>query len=239
MSGHTKWADIKHKAATYPATCTGCEQYVYEAADSGPCPVCFPAEDAQVFETRWWGDCVNTYGEESKQHAYAALMGLDLRDRGGPGPTIDLRGVSVLDLGGGPVSLLLKTENGGTRTVVDPLPVPTWVGDRYAAAGINLVGRAAEGFTDEDCPRYDEVWIYNVLQHVYDPIEVLKTAARHSDYLRLFEWVYVPAHEGHPHELHAAHLDRWIGGKGRVQGVNRNGATGTAYIYTGALRRGR
>lgn len=27
---------------SYPALCTGCEQFVYEDELSGPCPVCFP-----------------------------------------------------------------------------------------------------------------------------------------------------------------------------------------------------
>lgn len=26
----------------YPALCTGCERFVYEDEDSGPCPNCFP-----------------------------------------------------------------------------------------------------------------------------------------------------------------------------------------------------
>ena len=27
---------------TYPTQCTGCERFVYESEDSGPCPNCFP-----------------------------------------------------------------------------------------------------------------------------------------------------------------------------------------------------
>jgi hypothetical protein len=227
---------VEHDGFGDPAFCTGCMKYVYESDDSGPCPVCFPetGADAQEFEARWWGNCANTYGEETKQHAYAAVLGLDLRDRGGPGPTINLSGASILDLGGGPTSLLLKTENRGqVSTVVDPLPVPDWVKARYEAEGIAYLQRAAEGFSDG--VRYDEVWIYNVLQHVYDPVEVLKTAARHADYIRIFEWVDVPAHEGHPHELKAAQLDKWLGASGNVLGMNHHGASGKAYVYTGAI----
>lgn len=28
---------------TYPTLCTGCERFMYESKDSGPCPICFPA----------------------------------------------------------------------------------------------------------------------------------------------------------------------------------------------------
>ena len=54
-------------------------------------------EDAQEFEAAWWGNCANSYGEETKQLVYARLMELELRDFGGPGPEIDLDGKIVLE----------------------------------------------------------------------------------------------------------------------------------------------
>jgi hypothetical protein len=188
---------------------------------------------AQDFERDWWGDCTNTYGEETKQLVYARLMGMRFQDAGGPGPQFDLFGRSVLDLGGGPSSLLLKTVNAGQRTVVDPLEIPKWVYKRYMTAGIKLCRMHAEVFRT-DPGIYDEVWIYNTLQHVDDPEQVLWTARKAAPFLRLFEWIDVPAHEGHPHELSQESLDLWIGDVGELWPLDgQGGCKGIAYVYVG------
>lgn len=187
--------------------------------------------NAHDFEREWWGTCANTYGEETKQLVYAGLMELELRDRGGPGPTIDLERKSVLDLGGGPASLLLKTTNAERRTVVDPMSLPDWVLERYILAGIAFVPVPAETFRTYQ--PYTEVWIYNVLQHVRDPRQVIEVAKASAPILRLFEWIDVPPYEGHPHELKRAELEQWIGGKGTIYDLDNGGAVGTAFVFVG------
>lgn len=184
------------------------------------------AESAQSFEAAWWGDCTNTLGEEAKQITYAHRMGLVNEPRDGRWPVYDLAGRSVLDLGGGPVSMLLKCVNRGDCTVVDPCPYPKWVKKRYEAAGIDYSVATAEGWNDTG---YDEAWCYNVLQHVVDPQAVIETARRSASVLRIFEWIEMPPCEGHPHTLHAVDLNEWIGGDGTVEHVDENGAVGLAY----------
>lgn len=188
---------------------------------------------AQDWEAEWWGPCTNTFGEEAKQITYAHRMGLVNEPHLGKWPVYDLDGRSVLDLGGGPTSMLLKTRNGGTLTVVDPCPYPDWVVARYEHSGIEHVRHDAETFTSEH--RYDECWIYNVLQHVIDPELVIDTARAHADTLRIFEWVGMETDIGHPHSLEPSLLDEWIGGTGTVTWVDENGATGTCYHGTFAL----
>jgi len=61
----------------------------------------------QDFEADWWGSCANTYGEESKQIVYARLMNLSPQNLDGHWPVYDIDGGSVLDIGGGPSSMLL------------------------------------------------------------------------------------------------------------------------------------
>lgn len=179
-------------------------------------------ELAQQFEAGFWGDCANSYGEETKQLVYARYMGLNFVNSGGPGPVYDLDGGSILDLGGGPASLLLKCVNGGLLVVVDPCEYPDWVHERYEAHGIELVTEPAEDFDDPE--GFDEVWIYNVLQHVFDPEEVLSIAIRHSECLRVFEWLDMPISPGHPHTLT---MDDFPPGL-ETGYVNEGGAVGTA-----------
>lgn len=188
-------------------------------------------EDHQAFEQAWWGECVHTFGEEAKQITYAHRMGLEVVDNGsGHWPLYDLGGKSILDIGGGPVSMLLKTFNGGDHLdVVDPCNYPKWTIDRYKAASIRYVLSGAEdveGFIEKS---YDECWIYNVLQHVEVPADVIQTAKDHSDVIRIFEWVDTPPTLGHPHTLTADFLNENLGGQGTVEQINENGAWGKCY----------
>lgn len=180
----------------------------------------------QEWERAWHGTCANTFGEEAKQLTYAHLMGLVNIPVDGKWPVYDLNQYSVIDLGGGPASMLLKTVNGSTRTVVDPCPYPGWVNERYAHAGIDYHMAEAETFGGA---KHSECWIYNVLQHVLDPEQVIESARRNAHVLRIFEWLETPVVDGHPHTLHAHELNAWIGGVGHIGHVDENGATGLAY----------
>lgn len=168
-------------------------------------------DDDQEWERSWWGSCCNTFAEETKQITYAHRMGLKNEPAAGRWPLYDLRGKSVLDIGGGPTSMLLKTVNGVRLHVADPCKYPAWVAERYKLAGITYTQQAGEDLTIPFTPRFDEVWIYNVLQHVQDPEAIIRNARMQAPVLRIFEWVYLPPHIGHPHELRPEKLREWIG----------------------------
>jgi hypothetical protein len=193
-----------------------------------------PWMDEQHWEMAWWGDCTNTFGEEAKQISYAHRMGLVNDPVGEHWPGYDLAGKSVLDLGGGPTSLLLKCRNGGRRAVVDPGDYPRWTLERYLFAGIEVYREMAEhtlmiaAFDDQ---HFDEVWIYNCLQHVENPAAILAAASELSSVLRIFEWLDIPACPGHPWELKETQLDAWIGDKGSTEVMQgENGCWGRAYF---------
>lgn len=187
--------------------------------------------DAQEWETSWWGDCTNTLGEELKQLTYARRMGLVMHHDGRSPYNIDLGGMSVLDIGGGPVSLLLKCTNMGKCAVADPMPLPKWVAERYKLARIvhmKLPGEKVlpEVFVDD----YDEVWIYNCLQHTQDPRLIIENAKRAGQLIRIFEWIETAVNTGHPHSFTAEQLDEWLGGHGRVEQLNgENNCYGKCY----------
>lgn len=188
--------------------------------------------DDQEWEAGWWGDCTNTYAEETKQLTYAHRMGLTLTDFGdGRWPVMDLQGRSVLDIGGGPVSMLLKTRNGGARVIADPCQYPEWIAARYDIAGIEYHIIEGESLLDivSDLPTFDEVWIYNVLQHTHDPALIVANARALAPVVRMFEWVDLPPHPGHPQMLKAKVLDGWLSGRGTVEQMNENGCHGRAY----------
>lgn len=185
-------------------------------------------EMAQEFERSWWASCHATYKEETKQLTYAYKMGLAARDDGARFPTYDLAGKRILDIGGGPTSILLKCTNfGSASAVVDPCTYPAWVGERYQSAGIGLWPMKAEDLTYH-CA-FNEAWIYNCLQHVEDPEKIIANARRVAPVIRIFEWIDMAPCEGHPQMLVENELNEWLDGKGTTEFLNENGCYGRAY----------
>jgi len=182
---------------------------------------------AQEWERNWWGNCANTYGEEEKQLLYAEKMGLNrFKFHDGKSPyNFDLSGISVLDFGGGPCSLLLKCRN-VRGAVIDPLDFPEWVRMRYQLAEIEFFCETAEGFNGEG---FDEAWLYNVLQHVIEPEQVIRNAKKAAKLLRVFEWIDTPTNEGHPHALSERWLNTILDGEGKVEQLAECSCYGRAY----------
>jgi len=183
-------------------------------------------ENAQKWEASWWVGVANTYGEETKQLLYANRMGLRLFHDGKSPYNIDMKGTSVLDIGGGPVSLLLKCVNVRGK-VVDPLEFPLWVYDRYELAGIEFEAGTGEEISENG---WDECWIYNVLQHVKDPQKVVENAKKAGKLIRIFEWLDTVSNIGHPHILTEDALNEWLGGEGKAEKLKGEAhCYGTAY----------
>ncbi len=177
------------------------------------------------FEASFWGDCTNTYAEEMKQYMYGEYMGLEIRHHWFMAPR-----PRILDVGGGPVSMLLKTWGLKEGLVWDPLPYPSWTDERYKAKNIRV--RRAYG-EDLDESGWDEVWMYNCLQHTTDPAKIIRNCLRAGRVFRIFEWIDIPAYEGHPQMLTKPLLDEWIGIDGKTaQFVNQVECTGRAYFAT-------
>jgi len=182
-------------------------------------------EKSIEWEEEWWGNCVNTLGEEVKQLLYAQKMGLITAPTFKTPYRFELNGISVLDIGGGPVSLLLKCENGGHLVVSDPLPVPNWVKERYDAAGIIFYEIKGEDLLKEreefnSKLIFDEIWIYNVLPHCENPKKIIENAKQIGKLIRIFEWIDTPIGKGHLSSLTEKELNEWLGGEGKVEQLN-------------------
>ena len=87
-------------------------------------------EKAQEWEKGWHGTVSNTLYEEQKQIIYADRMGLSwVKDHKTP-YNLDCNNKSIIDIGGGPCSILLKAINHKGLVVIDPLEFPCWVYQR-------------------------------------------------------------------------------------------------------------
>jgi glycosyltransferase involved in cell wall biosynthesis/SAM-dependent methyltransferase len=171
-----------------------------------PPPVPTVWEEANRWESEWWGLEPNDKwkSEIEKQWTYARLMGLPKHP--------DLRSTRVLDVGCGPVSMLLKASGltKGKRTCVgiDPLKVSQETIRRYEKAGIMFLNMKAEDIKPEAFDGgFDEVWVYNCLQHTEDPKKILDKIKKVTKAIRLFEWLDLPPCPGHPQTLTEALFD--------------------------------
>ena len=174
------------------------------------------------FERNYWGNCCNTFDEEQKHFVYAHFMGLEIKHYKFVTPKF-----RILDVGGGPASMLLKVADLSAGLVVDPMAYPRWTVDRYAMKNIHVKVQAAEEM--DECG-WDEVWLYNCLQHTIDPYKIVSNCMRAGKKFRVFEWLDVPPHEGHPWMLTEESMNKWIGSPGKTVMLNDvKGCTGKAY----------
>ena len=175
------------------------------------------------FEIGYWGDCTNTFDEEQKHYVYADCMNLNVQHY----RIIMESPLKILDVGGGPVSMLLKTSQLSSGVVFDPIDWPDWVKIRYACKNIEHVCDYAENL---NLTGFDEVWMYNCLQHTHDPEKIIKNCIRAGKVFRIFEWIDIPPHDGHPQMLTKELLDKWTGSSGKINTYNDfHGCTGKAY----------
>jgi glycosyltransferase involved in cell wall biosynthesis/SAM-dependent methyltransferase len=177
---------------------------VTEEFESGPhCAPVSPEvwETAQQHERDWWGTEPHLRWQEEieKQQTYARLMGLP--------HDLNMGNKTILDVGCGPVSMLLRATHGGAAGV-DPLLMSEETKAKYAHANIALYHGKAEDF--EPPQHFDEAWMYNCLQHVDDPDKVMAMLLQSADAVRIFEWIEMPNDSMHPHSLRIDQFERWI-----------------------------
>jgi hypothetical protein len=134
--------------------------------------------------------------------------------------------IRVLDIGGGPVSMMLKTSQIKEGKVYDPANYPEWTIERYKEHNIQYVKKGGE---ELDETGFDEVWIYNCLQHTEDPELIINNAKKAAKTLRIFEWLDLAKGVGHPQTLTQENLEKWIGQKGNVKVISENGADGKCF----------
>lgn len=152
----------------------------------------------QRYERESWGNDIflNLENVEvRKQNFYAHLMGLTENIEE---VKIDLKNKTVLDVGCGPVSLLLRSFNFKKAIGIEPLDYGDEIKKVFLNHNINLLNIPAEEM-DFNENEFDEIWLYNVLQHVYDPVLILEKIQKFGKTIRLFEWLDIPPHLGHPH----------------------------------------
>lgn len=159
--------------------------------------------EANLGEQEAWEDL---FKDENKLEQFDALQR--------HGPILDIidssfKNKKICDIGGGPISLL-RNFNIGPSVVVDPLNLPDKYLDFYASKNITYFKGMAEDFIKEIDLKFDEVWIYNCLQHVSDPYYILDNVYKLAPILRISEPCEVPTNKLHPHIFHVEEFKSYL-----------------------------
>lgn len=176
----------------------------------------------QQWERNWWGlDWAPHWDDEiKKQDGYFRLIGFpDNRDFGTK---------RILDVGGGPISILQRSNHGspnGWSRSVDPIEVSDATRKRYQEAEVEFLNIKAEGMpapgflTQEgvtaEAVVFDEIWMYNLLQHTDDPHEIMRrmiACSKPGTVFRIFEWIDLGICPGHPQNLTEEMFAQHFGG---------------------------
>lgn len=146
---------------------------------------------------------------------------------------LDFKGKKVIDIGGGPCSILLRA-NGGKRrelnptieswgvdksttktangVVIDPVICSEYVKIRYNYFNIDFINDDAESLYKyyNEINYFDEAIIYNCLQHVMNPVEILDQVIKVSKKIRICEPINVPTDALHLHTFTSGYFEKYF-----------------------------
>lgn len=122
----------------------------------------------------------------------------------------------LIDIGSGPIGILTAL-NAKEKIAIDPLKINT------KDSSIRRINAMGENIPLEN-EIADKVFIYNLLQHVHCPEDVLKEAYRIckiNKYIYILEQLNLPTDSMHPHSLKEEMFENWIS-KNNFEIVKKN-----------------
>ena len=110
---------------------------------------------------------------------------------------LNLNGKSIMEIGPAKISAISICQNYKQSYVIEPIIYDT--GDYYTdKSNINFIREPAE-----TCffPNVDEVWLFNILQHVINPVKIINNCKKYSKIIRFFEPIDWEINDAHPHKF--------------------------------------
>jgi ubiquinone/menaquinone biosynthesis C-methylase UbiE len=200
-------------------------------------------KSANVGESEYWQIYTAEVDTLKHQEQYMDAMGIHDDYFHAPDNSLNMSGLNVLDVGGGPSSILLRTnklrgnQHDGVNhgVVIDPLIITEHQKLRYDYYGIEFIQDQSENIDQYYSERgyFDECFIYNCLQHVVDPIEILDKVTSISKRIRIAEPLNIPTDSMHLHMFTKEYFDNYFSeSKFEVHQVNVE-RIGSCHHYVG------
>lgn len=128
----------------------------------------------------------------------------------------DFKAKTIMEVGAGPYGAVLMCKgNFGRAVVVEPLidRYPLFIRELYKKNNVEVIVNAYEL---EEPGYFDETWLFNVLQHVICPEEILKKASKASSTIRVFEPIGWGTNIEHPHFINKSTFTTVLGDFGQI-----------------------
>lgn len=109
----------------------------------------------------------------------------------------DLNGKSILEIGSSHFPALTYCHNYSKSYIIEPI-VSLELMKSINGKHISLIAKPAE---EVKFPKVDEVWLFNVLQHVIDPDILIIKAKDCAEFVRFFEPINTTPSDAHPHSF--------------------------------------
>lgn len=124
-----------------------------------------------------------------------------LKDHFGIDVEKDLMGKKILESGGGCHPAISFCSGLKKAVNVEPLydKFPENIKENLNNLNIECVSKAFEDYKSR--VKFDEVWIFNVLQHVRDPFMQIENAKKLGKIVRIFEPIDTAINNEHPHSF--------------------------------------
>lgn len=115
----------------------------------------------------------------------------------------DLKEKNIVEIGPADFPALGYCRNIGSKSlIIEPMP-----SDHLKRFGITILNELAEDAQYEA----DEVWLFNVLQHVIDPYKIVENAKKQVSVIRFFEPINYGVDQCHPWNLTMEMFNSWFG----------------------------
>jgi hypothetical protein len=138
------------------------------------------------------------YGNEEN---YKNSVYVILRDYFNMNPETDFVGKKILESGGGCYPAVSFC--GGLKKAVNVEPLydrfPENIKSRLSNLNVECISVGFEDYKGRS--KFDEVWFFNVLQHVKDPCLQIENAKKIADVVRIFEPIDTAINNEHPHSF--------------------------------------
>lgn len=128
---------------------------------------------------------------------YFAYLGIDI-----PMTGVDLKGKRIVEIGPADFPAVGYCSGNENCLIIEPLP-----SDYLKRFNIPISTEPAEDVEYEA----DEVWLFNVLQHVFDPHKIVERAKRQAKVIRFFEPINYGVNDAHPWNLTMEMFKEWFG----------------------------
>jgi len=127
-----------------------------------------------------------------------------LRDHFGIDVDTDLVGKKILESGGGahPSTSICSGLKNALNVEPNYNNFPEEVKNYLKSKNVECVSIGFEDYTGR--AKFDEVWFFNVLQHVRDPSLQIENAKKIANTIRVFEPIDTATNNEHPHSLSVA-----------------------------------